>query len=227
MANLRSLGAWLARRCSAWSRCMCGAANISVSRDGAGRRSRRRPRQFGRQPAGRIPEAIGVLSLDAARRHHHHRYPGTPPLSDQGRDTRDPLRHRRRPRRLHLQGLLQITRKAEWPDWHPPSEMIERQPYLPRFMAGGPGNPLGARAMYLGNTVYRIHGTNAPETIGQAVSSAASVSSTTTWPTSTTGCKSAPTSSCSRIRASGSPVIASEAKQSSHALDCCSFRSPQ
>jgi lipoprotein-anchoring transpeptidase ErfK/SrfK len=53
----------------------------------------------------------------------------------------------------------------------PPPEMIERQPYLPRFMAGGPGNPLGARAMYLGNTVYRIHGTNAPETIGQAVSS--------------------------------------------------------
>jgi lipoprotein-anchoring transpeptidase ErfK/SrfK len=69
------------------------------------------------------------------------------------------------------QGLLQITRKAEWPDWRPPPEMIERQPYLPRFMAGGPGNPLGARAMYLGNTEYRIHGTNAPETIGQAVSS--------------------------------------------------------
>jgi lipoprotein-anchoring transpeptidase ErfK/SrfK len=69
------------------------------------------------------------------------------------------------------QGLLQISRKAEWPDWHPPPEMIARQPYLPRFMAGGPGNPLGARAMYLGNTVYRIHGTNAPETIGQAVSS--------------------------------------------------------
>ena len=68
-------------------------------------------------------------------------------------------------------GLLQITRKAEWPDWHPPPEMIARQPYLPRFMAGGPGNPLGARAMHLGNTVYRIHGTNAPETIGHAVSS--------------------------------------------------------
>jgi len=66
---------------------------------------------------------------------------------------------------------LQITRKAEWPDWVPPPEMIERQPYLPRFMAGGPGNPLGARAMYLGKTVYRIHGTNAPETIGHAVSS--------------------------------------------------------
>ncbi|MGA7431968.1 MAG: L,D-transpeptidase, partial [Xanthobacteraceae bacterium] len=68
-------------------------------------------------------------------------------------------------------GVQKISRKAEWPDWHPPPEMIERQPYLPRFMAGGPGNPLGARAMYLGNTVYRIHGTNAPETIGQAVSS--------------------------------------------------------
>ena len=68
-------------------------------------------------------------------------------------------------------GILKVTRKAEWPDWKPPSEMIERQPYLPRWMAGGPGNPLGARAMYLGNTVYRIHGTNAPETIGHAVSS--------------------------------------------------------
>ena len=67
-------------------------------------------------------------------------------------------------------GLLQITRKSEWPDWQPPPEVIERQPYLPRFMAGGPGNPLGARAMYLGNTVYRIHGTNAPETIGQILS---------------------------------------------------------
>jgi len=69
------------------------------------------------------------------------------------------------------QGLLTITRKQEWPDWTPPPEMIERQPYLPRFMAGGPGNPLGARALYLGNTVYRIHGTNQPQTIGSAVSS--------------------------------------------------------
>jgi lipoprotein-anchoring transpeptidase ErfK/SrfK len=68
-------------------------------------------------------------------------------------------------------GLLRVSRKAEWPDWVPPSEMIERQPYLPRFMAGGPGNPLGARALYLGATVYRIHGTNQPETIGHAVSS--------------------------------------------------------
>jgi lipoprotein-anchoring transpeptidase ErfK/SrfK len=69
------------------------------------------------------------------------------------------------------QGLLKISRKAEWPDWTPPPEMIERQPYLPRFMAGGPGNPLGARALYLGETVYRIHGTNRPDTIGTAVSS--------------------------------------------------------
>ncbi len=69
------------------------------------------------------------------------------------------------------QGLLRITRKQEWPDWTPPPEMIQRQPYLPRFMAGGPGNPMGARALYLGATVYRIHGTNQPQTIGSAVSS--------------------------------------------------------
>jgi lipoprotein-anchoring transpeptidase ErfK/SrfK len=69
------------------------------------------------------------------------------------------------------QGLLNISRKQEWPDWRPPPEMIKRQPYLPRFMAGGPGNPMGARALYLGQTEYRIHGTNQPRTIGQAVSS--------------------------------------------------------
>ncbi|MCS3451748.1 MULTISPECIES: L,D-transpeptidase [Bradyrhizobium] len=68
-------------------------------------------------------------------------------------------------------GTQTITKKAEWPDWTPPPEMIARQPYLPRHMAGGPGNPLGARAMYLGGTIYRIHGTNAPETIGTRVSS--------------------------------------------------------
>jgi lipoprotein-anchoring transpeptidase ErfK/SrfK len=68
-------------------------------------------------------------------------------------------------------GVETITRKAEWPDWTPPEEMIHRQPYLPRVMAGGPGNPLGARAMYLGGTIYRIHGTNDPQTIGQQVSS--------------------------------------------------------
>jgi lipoprotein-anchoring transpeptidase ErfK/SrfK len=68
-------------------------------------------------------------------------------------------------------GVKQVVRKAEWPDWHPPQDMLARQPYLPRFMAGGPGNPLGARAMYLGGTVYRIHGTNNPASIGQQVSS--------------------------------------------------------
>jgi lipoprotein-anchoring transpeptidase ErfK/SrfK len=68
-------------------------------------------------------------------------------------------------------GTQTISRKAEWPDWHPPAEMIARQPYLPRFMAGGPGNPLGARAMYLGSSEYRIHGTNDPTTIGKFVSS--------------------------------------------------------
>ncbi|MGQ3675463.1 L,D-transpeptidase family protein [Xanthobacter sp. TB0139] len=68
-------------------------------------------------------------------------------------------------------GVQKISRKAEWPDWRPPPEMIERQPYLPRFMAGGPGNPMGARAMYLGSTLYRIHGTNEPQTIGKFVSS--------------------------------------------------------
>jgi len=68
-------------------------------------------------------------------------------------------------------GVKQVARKAEWPDWYPPSEMLARQPYLPRMTAGGPGNPLGARAMYLGNSDYRIHGTNAPSTIGKQVSS--------------------------------------------------------
>jgi len=68
-------------------------------------------------------------------------------------------------------GVEAVARKAEWPDWIPPAEMVVRQPYLPRFMAGGLGNPLGARAIYLGNTIYRIHGTNQPSTIGGRVSS--------------------------------------------------------
>jgi lipoprotein-anchoring transpeptidase ErfK/SrfK len=68
-------------------------------------------------------------------------------------------------------GVETITRKSEWPDWIPPAEMIARQPYLPRWVGGGPGNPLGARALYLGNTDYRIHGTNNPSSIGKQVSS--------------------------------------------------------
>ena len=68
-------------------------------------------------------------------------------------------------------GVHQVTRKAEWPDWRPPAQMRQRQPWLPEFMAGGPTNPLGARALYLGSTLYRIHGTSEPWTIGTAVSS--------------------------------------------------------
>jgi lipoprotein-anchoring transpeptidase ErfK/SrfK len=68
-------------------------------------------------------------------------------------------------------GTERIVRKAEWPDWIPPASMVARQPYLPRWIGGGPGNPLGARAMYLGNTDYRIHGTNEPSSIGKHMSS--------------------------------------------------------
>jgi lipoprotein-anchoring transpeptidase ErfK/SrfK len=68
-------------------------------------------------------------------------------------------------------GLKTVSRKAEWPDWIPPAEMLARRPDLPRHMAGGPQNPLGARALYLGSSLYRIHGTNEPHTIGQSVSS--------------------------------------------------------
>jgi lipoprotein-anchoring transpeptidase ErfK/SrfK len=68
-------------------------------------------------------------------------------------------------------GVMRVTAKREWPDWTPPEQMLRRRPDLPRHMPGGPNNPLGARAMYLGSSLYRIHGSNEPETIGQAVSS--------------------------------------------------------
>ena len=68
-------------------------------------------------------------------------------------------------------GVKTVSAKKEWPDWTPPAQMLRRRPDLPRFMKGGPDNPLGARAMYLGSTLYRIHGSNEPETIGTAVSS--------------------------------------------------------
>jgi lipoprotein-anchoring transpeptidase ErfK/SrfK len=68
-------------------------------------------------------------------------------------------------------GVKHISAKREWPAWTPPAEMVRRRPDLPRYMAGGIENPLGARAMYLGSSLYRIHGSNEPETIGQAVSS--------------------------------------------------------
>ena len=106
----------------------------------------------------------GVMLDDRrSRRHSHHRY----------RQHHALLRARSGPRHSRhgvgvgregftWSGVQTISRKAEWPDWHPPAQMIARQPYLPRFMAGGPGNPLGARAMYLGSSEYRIHGTNDP-----------------------------------------------------------------
>jgi len=110
----------------------------------------------------RTTEAPGTIIISTAERHLYLIQPGGRALRygiGVGRDG------------FQWQGLLNITKKAEWPDWTPPPEMIARQPYLPRFMAGGPGNPLGARAMYLGTTVYRIHGTNQPWTIGTKISS--------------------------------------------------------
>ena len=103
--------------------------------------------------------------------HHRHRYRQHPALlrARQGRAIRYGVGVGREG--FTWSGVQTISRKAEWPDWHPPAEMIARQPYLPRFMAGGPGNPLGARAMYLGSSAYRIHGTNDPTTIGKFVSS--------------------------------------------------------
>ena len=110
----------------------------------------------------RTSEAPGTIIISTSERHLYLIQPGGRALRygiGVGRDG------------FQWQGLLSITKKAEWPDWTPPPEMIQRQPYLPRFMAGGPGNPLGARAMYLGATVYRIHGTNQPATIGTKISS--------------------------------------------------------
>jgi lipoprotein-anchoring transpeptidase ErfK/SrfK len=110
----------------------------------------------------RTTEAPGTIIVSTAERHLYLVQPGGRAIRygiGVGRDG------------FQWQGLLNISKKAEWPDWTPPPEMIARQPYLPRFMAGGPGNPLGARAMYLGATVYRIHGTNRPDTIGTKVSS--------------------------------------------------------
>jgi lipoprotein-anchoring transpeptidase ErfK/SrfK len=110
----------------------------------------------------RTNEPPGTIIISTAERHLYLVQPGGRALRygiGVGRDG------------FQWQGLVTITNKKEWPDWTPPPEMIARQPYLPRFMAGGPGNPLGARAMYLGATVYRIHGTNQPWTIGTKISS--------------------------------------------------------
>ena len=68
-------------------------------------------------------------------------------------------------------GIHTVSNKREWPDWRPPPEMLKRQPGLPKHMKGGPGNPLGARALYIGSTIYRIHGTHDPDSVGEADSS--------------------------------------------------------
>ncbi len=107
-------------------------------------------------------EPVGTIVVDTANTHLYY-------VLGNGRAVRYGIRVGRDG--FRWAGTQKVTKKTEWPDWHPPPEMIERQPYLPRFMAGGDGNPLGSRALYLGNTVYRIHGTNQPSTIGKTVSS--------------------------------------------------------
>jgi lipoprotein-anchoring transpeptidase ErfK/SrfK len=119
------------------------------------------PEQFQRQAVFyRSQHPVGTIIVEAAERHLYLIESETRALRygiGVGRDG------------FGAAGLSRITRKAEWPDWVPPPDLIARAPYLPRFVAGGPGNPLGARIMYLSNNVSRIHGTNAPETIGQAL----------------------------------------------------------
>jgi lipoprotein-anchoring transpeptidase ErfK/SrfK len=119
------------------------------------------PEQFQRQAVFyRSQHPVGTIIIDAADRHLYLIESETRALRygiGVGRDG------------FAWAGLSQISRKVEWPDWRPSPAAIEQQPYLPRFVAGGPGNPLGARAMFLGKTSYDIHGTNAPETIGQAL----------------------------------------------------------
>ena len=107
------------------------------------------PRFLRQEVAYSGKEAPGTIVIDTP---NHFLYLG------RGRGQGDPLRHRRRPSWLHLVGSTRFRAKEEWPDWTPPEEMLKRQPYLPHFMAGGPNNRLGARALYLGSTLYRIHG---------------------------------------------------------------------
>ena len=151
------------RRCSAPPRAGAGPGLSSQGDDGSQDEARSQdeaPSQFRRQIVDyRTSEAPGTIIIDTPNTYLYLVLPGGKAMRygiGVGRDG------------FTWSGTQTITRKAEWPDWTPPEEMLARQPYLPRFMAGGPGNPLGARAMYLGGTsIYRIHGTNAPQTIGQ------------------------------------------------------------
>ena len=110
----------------------------------------------------RTTEAPGTIIVSTAERHLYLVQPGGRAIRYGIGVGRDGFR---------WGGVHKITAKKEWPDWTPPSQMLARRPDLPRHMKGGVDNPLGARAMYLGSTLYRIHGSNEPETIGQAVSS--------------------------------------------------------
>jgi lipoprotein-anchoring transpeptidase ErfK/SrfK len=108
------------------------------------------------------PQAPGTVVVNTAERRLYYVLPGNKAIRyaiGVGRDG------------FQWAGTQAISRKQEWPEWRPPAEMIQRRPDLPRYMAGGPENPLGARAMYLGSSLYRIHGSNEPDTIGHAVSS--------------------------------------------------------
>lgn len=118
-----------------------------------------------------FPADDGVLERQGKAGHDRHRHQR--PLSLSGREERLCRRYGVGVGRPGFEwaGTHKVTRKAEWPDWRPPAEMRKRQPGLPAFMPGGPKNPLGARALYLGSTLYRIHGSNEPWTIGKAVSS--------------------------------------------------------
>ena len=136
-------------------------------------------RHRGRRPisasaaAVRLPDLAhhGELCQQLRARHHLHQYRRAPALSVQ--DNGQALRYGIGVGRdgFRWGGTHRITAKKEWPAWTPPAQMLRRRPDLPRHMVGGEDNPLGARAMYLGSTLYRIHGSNEPETIGQAVSS--------------------------------------------------------
>lgn len=107
-------------------------------------------------------EAPGTIVIDAKARHLYF-------LNDDGTAIRYGVGVAREG--FGWSGVERVSRKADWPDWTPPAEMREREPWLPEWMPGGPGNPLGAAALYLGSTLYRIHGTHQDETIGYGVSS--------------------------------------------------------
>ena len=123
------------------------------------------------RPADAETRQIVPFHTSEAPGSDHRRYGRTLSLSRAAEREGNPLRYRCRTHWLQWSGVERVSQKQEWPDWRVPAAMIGRQPYLPRFMAGGPGNPLGALVLYLGHTEFRIHGTNQPDTIGHAVSS--------------------------------------------------------